>query len=247
MVANAIPTLRSITVQEYSRRDDGKVVAIISTLIQQNPVDQHVSPLLTKIVIAHSSTSVKRIGAGMFAGLFPALQSLTIANCHANKGHMNDLIQAVAEGRVSALREVIWDGLAGGEKVVSNLMLEAFSRAKCPEIELLSFIDNRGFDQTSLSFLTATLTACPRIREVRMDTTMTPAVQLQEFIVMLNAGNVPRLGRLEIRLPSEVALGTEDGIMEQMKTLEQAGPSRVGSPVHVLIRLGKATLNSWVP
>lgn len=122
---------------------------------------------------------VELIGWAAADNLFPVLKDLDVARCHAYHVRMGGLIHAITTGRLVILRALTWDGLAGGEKFVSNLMLEAFSRGRCPETEFLNFIDNTGFDQEELSNLSSSgLKACPKLREIRMDTTMKPHEQL---------------------------------------------------------------------
>lgn len=262
MVKNAVSTLESIVVKGKSRADDCKVYTIIAALLvkKANETEETAeakkakksktarpigAPVLSKVEVEHSSRSVWGIGLAAVDNLLPALQDLTIARCHANKSHMKGLIQAIGEGHLSKLRRITWDGLAGGEQYVSNLMLEAFSRGNCPEMKFISFIDNTGFDQKELSHLRSGLTACPDLQEIRMDTTMKPYEQLRELNTMIDAGDVPRLKLLEIRIASELSDEGSGLTKEAMDKLSQTASSRVESPLSVLMRFRKATLNSW--
>lgn len=246
VVKNAIPVLESISVEGETRNDDLTVAAIMGMLAQPGDLEsRRVLPLLRDVALTHSRTSVRMLGMAAVGDLFPALQSLKIARCHANMSHMMGLVQAIGGGHLCKLKVICWDGLAAGETQVSNLMLEAFSRGKCPDIEILSFVDNTGFDMKELSHLSGALRVSPNLCELRMDTTMTPEVQLRELSVMITAGDVPRLKSLEIRLPTEVSVEIVDDIEDEMQELDRIASSRAGSPVEVLMRFGKATLNSW--
>lgn len=177
------------------------------------------------------------IGKAALAGVVPNLQYLCIDHCHASQPHMADLIKAIAGGFLYRLQWLSWDGLSAGNNstTVSNSMLGAFAQGKCPEITFISFIDNTGFRQESLSNLTSGLNACPKLGEVRMDTTMEPWDQLDDLSAMLVEGGVPSLVFLTIRIPSNQRYM----IIESREDLEKAGSSRGLPADRLTIRFGR--------
>lgn len=225
----AIATLCSITVKGSSRSDRTLVASIFGVLVPTNRDDKRVAPLLNSIELRGSKTSMVQLGKGMLDGRFPALETLTLPDNHANKRSMKFLIMAIGEGKVPNLREMRWDGLAQGDCTATNEILEAISRGKCPRMDELSFTNNVGFDQGSLSFLGRALQACPKLRVLKMDTTMKAHVPLRDLVKVLHAGDVPVLESLCVRLPSEVDAGIFCLIVKNVKALEEAAASRLGS------------------
>lgn len=120
-------------------------------------------------------------------------------------------------------------------------MLEALAQGKCGKIEQLSFTDNVGFNQDPLSWLRRGLKACPQLSGLRMGTTKAPQEQIRPLVTMLDAGEMPLLRSLEIRVHKLVANSTVVEVEEGLKLLQQIAKSRVGCPVDLTIRNGMPT------
>ena len=247
VVTNTVPHLLTIAVEGNNRRDSYKVSAILAPLLNQPAEGRVVASLLQTITVSHSSNSVRMIGAAAIAGVLPNLRELSIAQCHANDTIMKDLTKAISKGRLRELRSVVWDGLAAGANStgVNNLMLKAFGNGRCSKIEVLSFIDNTGFDQKSLSNLSMALKGCPKLSQLRMDTTMKPWKQLKRLKVAIDEGYVPSLNVLEIRMPSHLGYRFQGLIRAAVKRIKLA-VSRKGHHVEMSMRPGKATIFSWI-
>lgn len=247
VVTNAVPVLESITVNGRSRKDNLTVARILSALEQTSlPFDKRViASNLKKIEISHGRIGVRMIGRGAKGGLFPNVEVLKIARCHANLRHVGDIAMAVAWGKLPMLRKINWDGLAAGDTEASRFILYAFSYGQCPEMESISFMDNIGFDQ-DLTNLRRGLKACAKLREIRFDATMHPWKQLNMLRTMLNEDDLPRLEILEIRVPDELTSDEEvRNSKEAMKMIKLAASSRsASSKFQFVTRFGRPTRNS---
>lgn len=229
VVASSIPTLCSIAIKGVSRADKMKVAAIFVEIAPINRKQPLVAPLLSNIEVRGSSVSVIQLGKGVQDGRFPALEVLKVSDNNLNKRSMKHLIKAISQGKAPNLRVLNWDGLARRERGATNEMLQALSKGTCPSMEVLSFMENHGFDQQSLSFLGRALQACPKLRMVWMDSTMKPHVLLRDLIKLLRAGDMPLLESLSVRLPSLVDSGKLRLIEKKVEELEKVAASRLGS------------------
>ncbi|CAN0226095.1 unnamed protein product [Scytosiphon promiscuus] len=232
VIARAIPTLSSITLEGKTRAANQLVSALLTALVESGEV----APYLISVKLVQSSNAADKAIRVIMQGLWPALRVLEIPQCHLSRPSMTRLATAVREGRLRDLRVLKWDNQGETGRRESNLILEALSTGSCPDMEILSFTKNSRFDHMSLSFLGSALRACSKLRELHMDCAVEPSDQLQQLTNTITSGDAPALQLICLQLKWSGYVGA---VVEECKTLENAAKSRRPTPVDVIISVGK--------
>ncbi|CAM9827065.1 unnamed protein product, partial [Ectocarpus fasciculatus] len=135
------------------------------------------------------------------------------------------LVHGLRKGNAPFLRVLDWGGQSRTTASINNCLLYALSAGpKRPRIEVLNFSNNSTFFDEKLPNLRGALRACPGLRELRMDSTQTPYDQLGDLTLALEAGDVPRLRSLYVRLP--VSTENRELIASTCEGLEKAADLR---------------------
>lgn len=227
VVHHSIPTLRSITVEGHRGKDSGRVAAIIGVLVPTCAKHRRVAPRLVRVQIHHGAHGVVKAGKAIGAGLWPALEELIVPKCHGNTGHFSDLSSALRLGFAPNLRVLTWDDQSCINQTVDESVLWGLCSGKCPHMEKLSFMSPwSSHSLARTDSLKGALQACPNLRELRMDCTMSPGRKLGDLTASLQAGDLPCLTSLLVQTSTYRSGVGSKQYKEEVDELMQTATSR---------------------
>lgn len=173
---------------------------MLDALVPLSTKQYRVASNLVRVELVDGPSGVAKAGRAIAAGLWPALEELVVARCHANAEQFKKVAQGIASGKVPNLRVLNWDRQTyHRRRPLDDVLLLALSAGKCPLIESLSFTDNRFCPEFSIFYIRQALRACPKLQELRMDCSRTPRNELVELVSALREGSAPHLASLFVR------------------------------------------------
>ncbi|CAN0454635.1 unnamed protein product [Ectocarpus sp. 12 AP-2014] len=203
VVVHSATSLRSISVTGRGcSRDNKTVFATLEALVYYLPLTLRMARAISHVTVAHSQRALIAASRALKSNIWPGLEELILRNTRAQHNAVTPLVYGLRQGNAPFLRVLDWGGQSRTTACIGNYVLSALSAGPMrPRIEVLNFNNNCTFFDEKLSNLRGALRACPGLLELRMDSTTTPSDQLGDLTLALEAGDVPRLRSLYVRVP----------------------------------------------
>lgn len=198
---HCIPSLQSILVQVIREERPGNVATIIDERVPGFSEYLPVAKKLTRVELCHGSDSIVKAGNAIWTGLWPSLEELVVHYRNASVEHLTLLADGLRYGHAPNLRVLKLDRQRFMFSGMDDVVLAALSAGMCPRIEHVTLAGSHYPLGSSLPSLRGALTACPELRELRMEFASAPVGQVRDLVEALGAGDVPRLRYLCIATP----------------------------------------------